>query len=86
MIRQTKSEAGVYSLAQMLEWLLTALAFAFVAYSAATNRTRWITLAAAVSVFSLLLSVTELPAARIGVWVNLAILSALVAGTRLEWL
>jgi hypothetical protein len=67
-------------------WLAAALAFALIAASALMQRTWWVPAATAVAVASLLLSVLGLPDARIGIAVNLALLTALLLGGRLGWL
>jgi hypothetical protein len=67
-------------------WLAAALAFVLIATSALMQRTGWAPAATAVAISSLLLSVLGLPDSRIGIAVNLAILTALLLGFRLGWL
>ena len=66
-------------------WLFLAAAFLAVGAGALTDRESWPTMAAAVAGSSLVLSLLELPAARIGIAVNLVILAALLAVVRLGW-
>jgi hypothetical protein len=66
-------------------WLAAALAFAVAAVAAGTDRSWWMAAAAAAAVTSLALSVMGLPAARMGIVVNLLILAALLAAPRLGW-
>ena len=66
-------------------WLAAALAFGVAAVAASTGRPWWMAAATAAAVVSLGLSVLGLPAARIGIAVNLVILAALLAAPRLGW-
>lgn len=66
-------------------WLLAALTFVLAAAGAAGARGWWMPVAVAAAVVSLVLSVLGLPAARIGVAVNLVILAALALAPRLGW-
>lgn len=66
-------------------WLLAALAFMVAGAGAVMQRGGWMTFAMAVAAASLVLCLLEWPAARIGVWVNVAILLALVLAQRLHW-
>jgi hypothetical protein len=66
-------------------WLLAALGFVLAAVAAATGRDWWMQAAVAAALGSLALSLVELPAARVGLAVNLAILAALVLWRRLGW-
>jgi hypothetical protein len=63
-------------------WLLTAIAFCATAAAAVMNLPWWTLAAMGVALFSLLLCIVALPDARIGVGVNLAILTALLGGER----
>lgn len=67
-------------------WLAAALAFVAAAAAAAMARSWWMSAAMAAAVVSLGLSVLGLPAARIGIAVNLLILAALLAAPRLGWI
>lgn len=66
-------------------WLAVALAFGIAAVAAGTDRSWWMAAAAGAAVVSLGLSVLGLPAAKIGIAVNLLILAALLAAPRLGW-
>ena len=59
-------------------WLVAALAFVATAGGAALNATWWGRAALVVALASLALTIVEWPEARIGLFVNLAILGALV--------
>ncbi|HEV3049900.1 MAG TPA: hypothetical protein VGX50_06315 [Longimicrobium sp.] len=66
-------------------WLAAALAFCLAGAGAVLQRGGWMAFAIAVAAASLVLCLLEWPAARIGVWVNVAILLALVLAQRLHW-
>jgi uncharacterized membrane protein YccF (DUF307 family) len=68
-----------------IAWLLAALTFVVAAAGAAGNRGWWMPVAVAAAVFSLAMSVLGLPAARIGIGVNVVILAALALAPRLGW-
>jgi len=68
-----------------LIWLFVAIGFLLAAIGAVAGTTWWVPLALGIVVSSLLLSVAELPAARAGVVINLAIMVALIAGRQLGW-
>jgi hypothetical protein len=74
-------EGGIKALG--LVWLALALAFLGAAGAAALDRSGWTTVAAWVTGASLVMCVVGWPAARIGVFVNLALLGALLAGARI---
>lgn len=67
-------------------WLLAGIGFMAASLATALDRDGWPDVALAVTLFSLTLCVLELPASRIGVPVNLAILAALLVDRRLAWL
>ncbi|HEU4697836.1 MAG TPA: hypothetical protein VFS40_01510 [Gemmatimonadales bacterium] len=69
-----------------LVWLLTALGFVASAAGAFADRSWWTSAAVALALVSLTVSALEWPAARIGVFVNLALLAALLLGARFGWL
>lgn len=66
-------------------WLLVAAAFVLSAALALTNRAFWLPTMLAVTTISLMLTLVNLPASRIGVPINIAILAALLLGSRLGW-
>jgi hypothetical protein len=66
-------------------WLLVAVGFFIAAIGAVTVSGWWVPMAIGIAVASLLLSSAELPDARIGVVINLAIVGALVAGRQFGW-
>jgi hypothetical protein len=66
-------------------WLLACVAFLTAAGGAWLDRSGWVGLAVAVSIASLLLSVLAWPASRIGVPVNLVILTWIWVGVRRDW-
>ena len=66
-----------------LLWLAAAVAFLVTGVAAALNVSWWMTAGAGVAVGSLLLSMVELPEARVGVMVNALILAGLVIAARL---
>lgn len=65
-----------------LLWLATAVAFCVAGAAALANASWWMPVAAGVALGSLLLSLLELPNARVGAVVNLVILAGLVIATR----
>jgi hypothetical protein len=67
-------------------WLVGALAFAAAAGALILVQPHWTTVAAAAAAFSLVISVLALPDARIGVWVNLALLGLLYLVGRYGWM
>ena len=66
-------------------WLVAALAFGVAALGAFQTRGWWTSAALAAALGSLALCVTEWPAARIGVFVNVAIVGAVLLGQRAFW-
>ena len=68
-----------------LFWLAAALGFAGAAVGAWRGTPGWPTLAMAVALASLVLSVLAWPDSRIGVAVNVVILLLLVIGGRADW-
>ena len=66
-------------------WLLGAMLFWLAAGGAVVQRAWWMPLAVATALLSLALAVLELPYARIGVAVNVAILLALLVAPRMGW-
>ena len=58
-------------------WLVAALVFIAAAVGAASDATWWIRVALVVTCVSLAMTIVEWPEARIGLFVNLAILAAL---------
>jgi hypothetical protein len=77
-------DAGMRALGAV--WLLCTVLFWVAATGAVAHRAWWMPLALGTTLLSLALSVLELPYARIGVAVNLAILAVLTLGPRLDWL
>jgi hypothetical protein len=67
-------------------WLLTGVAFAAAAIGLVAEVAWWMPVALGASIASLLLSAAELPQARIGVGIDIAIIVAIVAGRSLGWL
>ena len=65
-----------------LLWLVTALAFVVAGAGAALNYDWWMKAALYVAAASLLLTLLELPQARLGLFVNLAILAVLIGTLR----
>jgi hypothetical protein len=61
-------------------WLAGALGFWVAAAGAAGGRAWWVPLALATAMYSLAMSLIDWPDARIGVFVNIALLGALLAG------
>jgi hypothetical protein len=61
-------------------WLVGALGFWAAAAAAASGRPWWVPLTLAVTFYSLSMSLIDWPDARVGVFVNLALLAALVVG------
>jgi len=68
-----------------LVWLFVAIGFFLAAIGAVTGSAWWVPLALGIAASSLLLSFAELPAARAGVMINLAIIVVLIAGRQLGW-
>lgn len=68
-----------------LLWLALAVAFFAASFATWTARPSWVSLTVAVAGTSLLFSAVGWPAARIGVFVNAAILLLVGAGLRLGW-
>lgn len=69
-----------------LLWLALAVAFIAASFATWTGREVWLPLAAAAAGTSLLLSLIAWPDARLGVLVNVILLLAIAAGSRLGWL
>jgi hypothetical protein len=67
-------------------WLGVAVAFMVTAAGAVVGALWWAPLAIGVVATSLLLSTVELPQARPGLAINIAILATLLVGGRLGWL
>lgn len=67
-------------------WLIMGAAFAVVAISTIIGVAWWPQLALFVAILSLLLSAAELPEARLGVAINIAVIAALMVGRRLGWI
>lgn len=61
-------------------WLAGALGFWAAAAGAAGGRAWWVPVALATAMYSLAMSLIDWPDARVGVFVNLALLGALLAG------
>ena len=68
-----------------LIWLFVAIGFLLAAIGAVTGSTWWVPMALGIAVSSLLLSFAELPAARAGVAINLAIIVVLIAARQVGW-
>ena len=66
-------------------WLLLGIAFLLIAGAAWANRPDWPALAGGVVTASLVLCILGLPAARVGVRVNLVLLVVLVGGWAAGW-
>ena len=66
-------------------WLIAGGAFAIAATVTLIDVAWWPPFALFIAVVSLLLSVAELPQARLGVAINIAIIAALIVGRRLGW-
>ena len=64
-------------------WLLIGAVFAVAAIGTLMGVAWWPQLTLFIAVVSLLLSVAELPEARLGVAINIAIIAALIVGSRL---
>lgn len=67
-------------------WLLAGLGFAIAGLATFRNSQAWPTIALAVTLFSLALTVLGWPGARIGLVLNVVILSYLLLGARAGWL
>ena len=68
-----------------LLWVVAALAFVTVALGAAFDTAWWTKAAVIVAVGSLALTMLELPEARIGLVVNLALIATLLLVARYSW-
>jgi hypothetical protein len=68
-----------------LVWLFVAIGFLLAAIGAVAGATWWVPTALGIAASSLLLSFAELPDARIGVVINLAIIALVIAGRPLGW-
>jgi hypothetical protein len=68
-----------------LLWGLTSLAFVAVAIAGFLSTPWWVTAASAVAGISLILTLTELPDARVGTLVNVALLGLLLMGQHFAW-
>lgn len=68
-----------------LAWLAAALGFWAAAWGALAGSPWWTSAALAASLVSLALTVLAVPASRLGIPVNLAILAALVLGSQSGW-
>lgn len=66
-------------------WLLTGISFLVVAAGAVARRPWWPSVALAVTVFSIAMSVLGWPDSRIGVYLNLGILAVLALGGVYGW-
>lgn len=66
-------------------WAVAAVAFVVVAVGLATGQPWWFTAALGAAIASLLLTLAEVPDARIGTLINVAIISALVMGRHFNW-
>jgi hypothetical protein len=82
MGRLDLGDAGIHVIGVC--WLLSALAFVIAGSGALLDREWWLVAALGGVGVSLALSLVELPAARIGGVVNLAILASLVIGRQLD--
>ena len=67
-------------------WLVAAGLFWLSSAGASAARTWWVLTAAAAALLSLVLTVLELPYARVGLWLNVAILALLALAPRTGWL
>ena len=76
-------DAGIRALG--LIWLGVAIGFGLAAIGALTGSSWWVPMALGVAVVSLLLALAELPNARVGVVIDVAIIAALVAGRQFGW-
>jgi hypothetical protein len=68
-----------------LVWVVASLAFVIVAAGAVLQTEWWMTAALSVSVASLALTILELPAARIGLALNVALIATLLLVQRYDW-
>jgi hypothetical protein len=66
-------------------WLTAALAFCLSAVAAFARDERWLPLAFAASVLSIVLCILEWPIARVGLWISVALLAALPLAMRFSW-
>jgi hypothetical protein len=78
--RADLGDAGIRVVGML--WLLSAVGFWVAGVAAISDLSWWIPVATAIALGSLLLSLVELPEARIGVVVNLAILAGLFIAPR----
>jgi hypothetical protein len=67
-------------------WLITGVAFAVAAIGTLFGVAWWPQFALVIAIVSLLLSIAELPEARLGVVINVVIIAALIVGRRLGWI
>jgi hypothetical protein len=67
-------------------WLLVAVAFMLAAAGAVVDAAWWMPVALGIAASSLLLSFVELPQAKPGLAINIAIIATLVVGGRFGWL
>ena len=63
-------------------WLVAAVGFGLAAVGAFLGDPRWLPVAVATAVVSSVLCLLEWPFARVGLWVNVALLSAFALATR----
>ncbi len=78
--RLNLGDAGMRTMGAL--WLLAAAGFAVAAIAAALGRPWWLPLAACAAGLSLVISVLAAPESRIGILLNLAIIAALLFGSR----
>lgn len=69
-----------------LVWLFVTIGFLLAAIGAVAGSTWWVPVALGVAASSLLLSFAELPDARVGVVINLAIITLVIAGRQFGWI
>ena len=69
-----------------LVWLFVAIGFLLAAIGAVAGSAWWVPVALGIAASSLLLSFAELPDARTGVVINLAIIALVIAGRQFGWL
>ncbi|MHB1325646.1 MAG: hypothetical protein ACYDGS_01295 [Thermoleophilia bacterium] len=68
-----------------LFWLVAATAFIYVGAGAILGTPWWLNLLPGTTMFSLLLSILSWPESKIGVLINIIILTVLVISTSLDW-
>jgi hypothetical protein len=73
-------DAGMRVLGSL--WLLAALGFCLSSIAALANSPLWIPLGFGVALLSTALCILEWPLARVGLWVNLALLASLALAAR----